>query len=50
MCLTEIHINPNVQESEIYINGWQALRSDRVNRQGAGILVYIKDSQMMFVT
>ena len=43
MCLTESHLSPNIQESEVYIEGWQTIRSDRSNRQGGGVIVYIND-------
>ena len=43
MCLTESHLSPNIQESEVYLEGWQTIRSDRSNRQGGGVIVYIND-------
>ena len=41
--LTESHLNDKIQDHEVHIEGWNSLRSDRTNRQGGGVITYIKD-------
>ena len=41
--LTESHLNDNIQDHEIHMEGWNSIRSDRINRSGGGVITYIKD-------
>ena len=41
--LTESHLNENIHDSEIHIEGWNSIRSDRSNCMGGGVVTYIKD-------
>ena len=41
--LTESHLKERVDDAEIHIEGFSITRSDRVIREGGGVVVYIKD-------
>ena len=43
--LTETHLKPDVQNSEIHIEGFTPYRSDRVERNNGGAMIYIHDNQ-----
>ena len=42
--LTETHLTPKIESSEISMEGWQEIRSDRLSRQNGGSIIYLKDS------
>ena len=41
--LTESHLSDKIDDSEVKIEGWSLIRSDRKNRAGGGVISYIKD-------
>ena len=41
--LTESHLCDEIFDSEIQLEGWSHVRSDRRNRQGGGVITYVKD-------
>ena len=41
--LTESHLHEGILDSEINIKDWTNVRSDRRNRSGGGVIVYVKD-------
>ena len=42
--LTESWLSEGVMDAEIYLNGFSAIRSDRCDREGGGVITYIKDN------
>ena len=42
--LTESHLNENILDAEININGFDLFRQDRQLAQKGGIITYIKDT------
>ena len=44
MGLTETHLNNNVLDGEIQINGYNCYRSDRSDRSHGGVCIYIDNS------
>ena len=47
IAITESHLNDKIYDHEINIKGWAHSRSDRVNRNGGGVIVYVKDNLTM---
>ena len=45
MSITETWLSPDVSDSEITHNmpGYSILRADRINRQGGGVALFVKD-------
>ena len=41
--LTESHLHEGILDSEINIKGWTNVRSDRRNRSGGGVIIYVKE-------
>ena len=50
IALTESHLSRDIQDSEIKIEGYETFRSDRLNGEKGGILVYTKTSLGLGVT
>ena len=44
IAITESHLCEGILDSEISIKGWAHVRSDRKDRIGGGVIVYVKDS------
>jgi hypothetical protein len=45
MCVTESHLNPDIFDAEIKIDGFQIFRADRSNdRKKGGVINYVKDN------
>ena len=42
ICLTETHLNPDVLDAEISIEGYNLFRSDRLNRSHGGVCTYVR--------
>lgn len=43
LILTETWLNSNIQDSEIYISGYNIERRDRIGKKGGGVMMYIAD-------
>ena len=43
--LTETHLKPDIQNSEIHFDGFTPYRSDRIEQDSGGSMIYIHDSQ-----
>jgi hypothetical protein len=43
--LTETHLKPDIQNSEIHLEGFTPYRSDRIERNSGGSMIYIHDGQ-----
>ena len=43
VCLTETHLNNEVFDANIHINGFTPFRCDRSNRKGGGVMIYVED-------
>ena len=44
MCLTETHLNKNIETYEIALDGFDCIRCDRNGRIGGGVGCYIKNT------
>lgn len=44
IALTESHLSPNIENSEIHIMGYTPFRSDRELRTGGGVITYIRSN------
>ena len=44
LALTETHLNSNISDNELRIDGYNIKRKDRVNREGGGCAIYYKES------
>ena len=42
ICLTETHLNPDILDVEIQIDGYNLFRSDRLNRSHGGVCIYVR--------
>ena len=42
ICLTETHLNPEILDAEIQIDGYNLFRSDRLNRSHGGVCIYVR--------
>ena len=42
ICLTETHLNPDILDAEVSINGYNLYRSDRNNRSHGGVAIYVR--------
>lgn len=42
-CITETHLNADILEAEINIQDYTVARTDRSNRDGGGVCIYIQD-------
>ena len=45
--LTESHLHEGVSDYEIQLDGWTVHRSDRLKRQGRGIVTYVRDNMIV---
>ena len=43
ICLTETHLNESILDAEIKIDGKKIYRTDRSQRQGGGVITYLRD-------
>ena len=43
IALTETWLKPHIQDAQIYIPGYEVIRSDRSSRKGGGVLLYLSD-------
>ena len=43
ICLCESHLSDNVQDSELISSGWNIIRSDRKERIGGGVAIYLDE-------
>lgn len=44
VCLSETHVNENVQDHEICINNYSFMRTNTINNRTGGVITYIKKS------
>ena len=44
MCITESHLCPEILDSEIHIKNWISHRSDTINREKGGVVIYTKEN------
>ena len=44
LCLSETWLTSNIDNNEVYINGYDICRLDRKGTQGRGVLCYIKST------
>ena len=44
LALTETHLNSNISDDELRIDGYSIKRKDRINREGGGCAIYHKES------
>ena len=42
ICVTESHLNPDILDAEITIQGYDVFRSDRVGRSHGGVITYVR--------
>ena len=43
LALTETHLTDQIDDSEVYIDGYEIIRMDRKNRSGGGCAIYYKN-------
>ena len=43
IALTESHLNSDILDSEVNMDGWAVVRSDRVARSHGGVINYVRD-------
>ena len=44
LALTQTHLNSNISDNELRIDGYSNKRKDRINREGGGCAIYYKES------
>ena len=44
LVITETHLNSNISDNELRIDGYSLKRKDRINREGGGCTIYYKES------
>ena len=44
MCISESHLCPEILDSEIHIKNWISHRSDRLNSEKGGVVIYTKEN------
>ena len=43
ICLTETHLKPNVINAEIQMKQMTCYRTDRITREGGGVISYVRE-------
>ena len=42
ICVTETHLNPNILDAEVAVDGYELFRSDRKERTHGGVAIYVR--------
>ena len=45
--LTKSHLCDKILDSEVQLDGWSHVRSDRIKRSGGGVITFVKDHLTM---